>query len=314
MISVIVPVYKAEKYLHRCVDSILAQSYTDFELLLIEDGSPDSSGAICDEFAVTDSRVRVFHKENGGVSSARNLGLDNARGDFIAFCDADDYVGVDWLKAFYDVIDNSVDLIVQGIYYIINSEVVVKKLSFSEGYTIEDKRKLIVNLMSMGVYGYPVTKLFRRQVIEENHIRFDVNSAFREDEQFFSKYLEYAKTFKCIEKENYYYILPVAEKIYKGDSYYSLLPIFKSLDIIFDSKLPIEICQIHYVNIKDAAAINIATGKPLTKYHIDLYSRIVSRLGYKRGLRNRMLNFLIIQSPKFRQLSRIAIRLIQKSK
>lgn len=79
-ISVIVPIYNTEKYLHRCVDSILSQTFTDFELLLIDDGSTDSSGAICDEYAVMDSRVRVFHKENGGVSSARNLGIGNRKG------------------------------------------------------------------------------------------------------------------------------------------------------------------------------------------------------------------------------------------
>lgn len=80
-ISVIVPVYNAESTIRRCVDSILAQTFTDFECLLIDDGSKDRSGEICDEYAEKDSRVMAFHKENGGVSSARNLGLDNARGD-----------------------------------------------------------------------------------------------------------------------------------------------------------------------------------------------------------------------------------------
>ena len=80
LVSIIVPVYKAEQWLHRCIDSILAQTMPDFELLLINDGSPDKSGEICDEYAAKDSRIRVFHKENGGVSSARNLGLDNAKG------------------------------------------------------------------------------------------------------------------------------------------------------------------------------------------------------------------------------------------
>lgn len=89
-ISVIVPVYNAERWLGRCVDSILAQTFTDFELLLVDDGSRDSSGAICDRYAASDPRVRVFHKPNGGVSSARNLGLDNARGTWITFCDSDD--------------------------------------------------------------------------------------------------------------------------------------------------------------------------------------------------------------------------------
>ena len=91
-ISVIVPVYNTEKYLHRCIDSILDQTFTDFELLLIDDGSTDSSGTICDEYAAKDSRVRVFHKENGGVSSARNMGLDNAYGEWITFVDSDDYL------------------------------------------------------------------------------------------------------------------------------------------------------------------------------------------------------------------------------
>lgn len=79
LISVIVPVYNTEKYLHRCIDSILAQTFTDFELLLIDDGSKDNSGKICDEYAAKDSRVRVFHKENGGASSARYMGLNNAK-------------------------------------------------------------------------------------------------------------------------------------------------------------------------------------------------------------------------------------------
>ena len=92
-ISVIIPVYNAESTLRRCVDSFLAQTFTDFECLLINDGSKDRSGEICDEYVARDSRVKVFHKENGGVSSARNVGLDNATGEWIAFVDSDDWVG-----------------------------------------------------------------------------------------------------------------------------------------------------------------------------------------------------------------------------
>lgn len=112
-ISVIVPVYNTEKYLSECVDSILAQTFTGFELLLIDDGSSDNSGAICDEYAVKDSRIRVFHKLNGGVSSARNLGLDNARGEWIIFIDGDDYWNnPDMLDSLYDMaIRNSLDIV-----------------------------------------------------------------------------------------------------------------------------------------------------------------------------------------------------------
>lgn len=88
--SIIVPVYKAEAYLHRCVDSLLAQTFTDFEVLLIDDGSPDCIGEICDAYAKKDARVRVFHQPNGGVSVARQRGVENAKGEWITFVDADD--------------------------------------------------------------------------------------------------------------------------------------------------------------------------------------------------------------------------------
>lgn len=98
-LSVIVPVYNAEDYLHRCIDSILAQTFTDFELLLINDGSKDNSGKICDEYAAKDNRIRVFHKDNGGVSSARNVGLDNVRGEYVTFVDSDDWIEPEMYKA-----------------------------------------------------------------------------------------------------------------------------------------------------------------------------------------------------------------------
>ena len=91
-VSFIVPVYNAGKYLHRCIDSLMQQSFTDFEVLLVDDGSSDDSGKICNDYAAKDERVKVFRKVNGGVSSARNLGLDNASGEYISFVDADDYL------------------------------------------------------------------------------------------------------------------------------------------------------------------------------------------------------------------------------
>ena len=97
-VSIIVPVYKTEKYLKRCIDSILAQSFTDFELILVDDGSPDQSGAICDAYAVQDSRVKVVHQKNKGVSSARNAGLNIAQSQYIMFCDSDDVVAPTWIE------------------------------------------------------------------------------------------------------------------------------------------------------------------------------------------------------------------------
>ncbi|MBE6922620.1 MAG: glycosyltransferase family 2 protein [Ruminococcaceae bacterium] len=101
-ISVIVPVYKVEAYLHECVDSILAQTFSDFELILVDDGSPDNCGKICDEYAAKDNRIRVIHQENQGLSGARNAGIDIARGEYITFIDSDDLVDMRYLEILLD--------------------------------------------------------------------------------------------------------------------------------------------------------------------------------------------------------------------
>ncbi len=116
MISVIVPVYKVEPYLHRCIDSILAQTYTDFELILIDDGSPDNCGAICDEYAQRDKRIRVIHQENGGLSAARNAGIDIARGEYLSFVDSDDMIAETYLERLFEVLtEEHADISVCGM-------------------------------------------------------------------------------------------------------------------------------------------------------------------------------------------------------
>lgn len=108
-ISIIVPVYKVEKYLNRCVDSILNQTYTDFECILVDDGSPDKCGQICDEYAELDKRIRVIHKENGGLSDARNVGIDAAKGEYISFIDSDDWIHPQMIEILYGgIIHNGV--------------------------------------------------------------------------------------------------------------------------------------------------------------------------------------------------------------
>lgn len=116
-VSVIVPVYKAEVYLHRCVDSLLSQTFQDYEILLVDDGSPDRSGEICDEYAKKDSRVRVFHKENGGVSSARQCGIDNARGEYTIHADPDDWVEPEMLEELYKKAkEDDADMVICDFY------------------------------------------------------------------------------------------------------------------------------------------------------------------------------------------------------
>lgn len=120
-ISVIVPVYKVEKYLAECIESVLAQTFRDFELILVDDGSPDDCGKICDDYAARDSRVRVFHKENGGVTSARRLGVERSRADWITFVDADDIIFPNALADLLNIVETEeksgdpVDLAQMGI-------------------------------------------------------------------------------------------------------------------------------------------------------------------------------------------------------
>ena len=111
-VSIVTPVYKAEKYLQECIESVLAQTHKDWELLLVDDGSPDRSGDICNEYAEKDVRIRVFHKSNGGVSSARNLGLEQMKGEWVIFVDSDDVIAPNTLEiCLQKCIDNELDIV-----------------------------------------------------------------------------------------------------------------------------------------------------------------------------------------------------------
>lgn len=117
MISIIVPVYKAEETIRKCLDSLISQTYTDWEALVVDDGSLDSSGIICDTYASIDSRFKIFHKSNGGSNSARNVALDNIRGEYVTFCDSDDSVDPNWLKDFVDNIAGN-DVVISGLNHL----------------------------------------------------------------------------------------------------------------------------------------------------------------------------------------------------
>lgn len=178
-ISVIVPVYNVEKYLRRCIDSILAQTFTGFELLLIDDGSKDKSGEICDEYAKKDSRVRVFHKENGGVSSARNLGLDNALGEWITFVDSDDYVNTNWLSFYVQAFD--ADLIIQGCKIVesnVSMTVVMDCDILANGNTRFD---ILCSLVRKGLLNSPWNKCYKYEIIKKNDLRFVEGVSLSED-------------------------------------------------------------------------------------------------------------------------------------
>ena len=203
-ISVIVPVYKAEAYLHPCVDSILAQTSQNFEVLLIDDGSPDRSGEICDEYARKDRRVRVFHKENGGVSSARNMGLDNARGKYVCFVDSDDSVGVYYLE---HLLEGEDDIVVTGLSFVSREGERIKH-HIPNAFQTSQKNKVgncIPNLESLILLNGPYQKRFKRKLLHEHRILFDLECSSGEDTLFVLEYMQYVESIRVISCSDYYY-------------------------------------------------------------------------------------------------------------
>lgn len=225
VVSIIVPVYKAEKYLSCCLDSILAQSFGDFELLLIDDGSPDLSGKICDDYAEKDARIRVFHKQNGGVSSARNLGLDNAQGEWICFIDSDDWVEVDFLKELVQY--NSFDLVVGGLDSFGCVAISTKRdenVIIDLTHSYEAAKILNANSENtISVFYYSCGKLFRRSIISRNALRFDTRMKMCEDTCFLMQYLVHVDKIILSDSSLYKYrILSIIDKYAVGYECYKI--------------------------------------------------------------------------------------------
>lgn len=171
LISVIVPVYKVEKYLHRCVESICNQSYTHLEILLVDDGSPDSCGAICDVFAGKDERIQVIHKENGGLSSARNIGIEHAHGDFLAFVDSDDFISRDFIKILYDALISSNSDIAQCKWEYVTGDTITREKEAGDCYVYSGYQMLENLYIPDGAYFVVAwNKLYRSSLFE--HIRY----------------------------------------------------------------------------------------------------------------------------------------------
>ena len=166
------------------------------------------------------------------------------------------------------------DLMLQGLIYEHNYKSSLHIVKTESGDTLQSKRLLIETLISKGIYGYLFSKLFKRSIIEDNNIRFNTNSHFIEDEEFFSKYLLYVKSWRSSDKAAYHYFLPDGAKTYKGNRYQSLIPIFKYLDTIFDGQYPSAISNIHTRNIKDMITLKCCTNQPLSEYECDLYRRL----------------------------------------
>ena len=208
MVSIIVPIYNAEQYLRRCVDSILNQEYTDFELLLVNDGSTDASGDICEEYGDQDPRVIVIQKENTGVSDSRNRALDRARGKYLQFLDSDDWITPDATRLFVRAAEEyGCDMVISDFYRVVGERLSTKGDIEEEGVlTREEFAAHMMENPADFYYGVLWNKLYRRDIVEEHKLRMDTDISWCEDFMFNLEYIRYAKVFYALHAPIYYYV------------------------------------------------------------------------------------------------------------
>ncbi len=199
-LSLIVPVYNSEQYVEKCVRSIQAQSYQNWELILVNDGSKDNSGAICDALAKDDERIRVIHKENGGASSARNLGIDHASGAFVTFVDADDWVGPDYCAHLMEE-DLSKPMVICGFVNVFGQTMKPTKVDTKQSYSLLQFKNQYEDLK---LQNNPVAKRYIRELIGEQ--RFDTQRAVSEDLLFNLDYYDKCDMITYLPYADYYYI------------------------------------------------------------------------------------------------------------
>lgn len=208
LVSIIVPVYNAEKYLERCVGSVLAQEYKNFELFLVDDGSTDGSAAICDGYSAGDARVRVIHKENTGVSDSRNQALNQAEGKYLQFLDADDWLTPDATKLFVQSAESSgCDMVIADFYRVAGEKLSHKGDIEKEGLlTREEFANFMMENPADFYYGVLWNKFYRRELVEERGLRMDPDISWCEDFIFNMEYIRHCKTIYALQVPVYYYV------------------------------------------------------------------------------------------------------------
>lgn len=300
-ISVIVPVYNVEDLLSKCLDSILNQNFRDFELLLIDDGSEDKSGIICEEYEKKDSRIKVYHKKNGGLSSARNYGIERASGNYITFIDSDDFIDKSMLEIlYYNMIDNDVDLSITGVRDIYDGKTSID--ADREKMLLNSEETLKLMLMGKKVNVYAVSKLYKRSIFE--NIKYPVGKAY-EDSYIIVDILKNCSTIfvDTLPQYNYYH---------RADSITTLSYNIRDMDYI-------EAWTLNYDKIKDAFPDLDGLGlrRKCFSYFFVLDKIILANKELETENTKNIVEFLrknstfILRNPYFSRNRKIALRLLK---
>lgn len=277
-VSIIVPVYKAEAYLHRCVDSILAQTFTDFELLLIDDGSPDRSGEICDEYAQKDSRIRVIHKENGGVSSARQRGLDEAVGEYTIHADPDDWVEPNMLEELYKKAkQDDADIVICDYFNNIGTKQTICRQCPS---SLEPKQVLIELFQQL--HGSCWNKLARRVCYKQYGIEFPRGINYCEDLFTWVQFLSHKEVKVAYLNKAFYHYFDNPESItrrYQRSQYETRCKFVELLEKVLPTELRSTILKKVTFNIFIEANIYDVLTQSEIKEGLVIFKRDIANLG-----------------------------------
>lgn len=200
-VSIIVPVYNVENYIGKCISSIIEQTYKNIEIIAINDGSKDNSGQILDNIAKTENRLKIIHKENAGVSAARNIGIDVAMGDYIIFVDGDDYLALDFVEYMMSLAKNGADFCLSTKCFMTQNEQQTK----NETIKIYDAYEATALMLSPDTIIYSPNKIFKKSFLKENNLRFDTSLFYGEGLTFVVTASQYAKVITVGNRKGYYY-------------------------------------------------------------------------------------------------------------
>lgn len=288
-ISIIVPVYNVEKYLSKCIESILRQTYSSFELLLVNDGSSDRCGVICDEYALLDSRIRVFHKENGGVSEARNYGLDYAKGTYVVFLDSDDWIEKDMLETLYYLqVKYGTDLSVCGFLKEDGAGNVLLRV-VEDNIEVKDKVNTVLTLFKGDKYysyqGWVTNKMYKKIIIEKYHIRFVKGMHYSEDRLFNFEYMKYCSLTVFSSLPKYHYVIRIESAMNRyvkadcyRDEYATFIPAFDEMLLYSYANYPLQVRQAVASNYAlDVVTLYLKFRQNVHKYGIDAKWIIIIR-------------------------------------
>lgn len=300
-VSVIVPVYKVEKYLHKCMDSILAQTYTELEILLVDDGSPDNCPAICDEYAQKDGRIRVIHKKNGGLSDARNAALDVMTGRYVTFVDSDDYIPPDAVETLYNaLIENDADLAVGNLASVSEAGEINEMYTPARELTVLEGDGILSTLNQPCA---PV-KLYKKEIFDE--LRYPVGRLY-EDLFVYHKVLSRVNRCVLTGKVAYYYLIRSGSIMHSEydirftDVIFALKDRYNWLDSIGQDKLADEAAlfiysraAVAFAHLDKADPVHAEKLREVKKIYDGLWKRLLTADGVsaKQKLRLVMLKYM----------------------